>query len=177
MKSHAPLLLLLALVGMACKDQGSPGMDLGPVEPPVEQPIDFDHASFDLNGSKHVVDLSTQWNSYQANEIVIRGGGGLSNTLMMTFRPRFEGRADINLDMTGFWDLSMCTPRNKYLLTSDTSNYIRVTAFDSGSALLKGEFSLTFKYEKDTTQVASFRNGYFEAHIDTVYTFAYCIEG
>ena len=177
MKSHAPLLLLLALVGMACKDQGSRGMDLGPVEPPVVHPIDFDHASFDLNGNKHVVEVFTQWNSYRANEIVIRGGGGLSNTLMMTFRPRFEGRADINLDMTGFWDLGMCIPMNKYLLTSDTSNYIRVTAFDSGSALLKGEFSLTFKYEKDTTQVASFRNGYFEAHIDTVYTFAYCIEG
>ncbi len=54
---------------------------------------------------------------------------------------------------------------------------VRVTAFDSGSALLKGEFRLTFKYENDTTQVASFRNGYFEALIDTVDSFAYCIEG
>ena len=178
MKGCVFLLAVLATIGLACKDFGSPFHETSPVAPPVVPPIVSNYASFYLNGSKHVISIYSQRNSYVANEIVIRGSGvGLENTLMITFKPIQGNLAEINLQMTGYWDLGLCIPFKRYLLSRDSTNFIRVTSYDPGSALLKGEFNLTFIFEKDTTKIASFNNGTFEAKVDTMYAFKYCIEG
>ena len=173
MKGSAILFAVMATMGLACGDFGNPVHEESPVVPPVGA----NRASFYLNGSKHVISVFAERNGYNVNELVIRGSGsGLENTLMMTFKPVQGGASEINVEMTGYWDLGLCIPFNKYLLSNSPSNVIRVTSYDPGSGFLKGEFDLTFRFEKDTTKVASFANGTFEAVVDTA-AFKYCFEG
>jgi hypothetical protein len=131
--------------------------------------------SFLLNGVRHDIRVFSQSNGYVQGEVVLRGSGpGMENTLMLTFRPTAGGPAAINRDMTGYWDLGLCIPFNKYLLSPDPTNVIRVTACDS---TLTGTFSLFFRHESDPAKTAAFLNGTFVVKVDTTYPFRYCIEG
>jgi hypothetical protein len=131
--------------------------------------------SFSLNGVQRAIGVFAQSNGYVPGEVVIRGSGeGMENTLMLTFKPNVGRVQSINRSMTGYWDLGLCIPFNKYVLMSDTLNSIRVTSSDS---TLTGQFDLIFRYEKDTTRTAAFLHGTFTVKADTVYPFKYCIEG
>ncbi len=131
--------------------------------------------SFSLNGVQRAIGVFAQSNGYVPGEVVIRGSGeGMENTLMLTFKPNVGRVQSINRSMTGYWDLGLCIPFNKYVLMSDTLNSIRVTSSDS---TLTGQFDLIFRYEKDTTRTATFLHGTFTVKADTVYPFKYCIEG
>jgi hypothetical protein len=172
--NRAKVLLMGLLVVSACSSLTDPEY------PPNSQANELseNQASFSLNGEKHVISIYTQRNGYAADEIVIRGSGvGLVNTLMMTFKPTQGSLARIDSPMTGYWDLGLCIPFKKYLLSRDSTNFIRIMRYDPGSSLLTGVFNLTFKFEQDTTMIASFSNGTFRAKVDTVGTFKYCIEG
>lgn len=96
---------------------------------------------------------------------------------MLTFRPIEVGFVMINREMTGYWDLGLCIPFRKYLLANESSKYIRIDTYDKNSLIVKGEFKLTFRFETDTTRIASFSNGTFLAKVDSTYPFRYCIEG
>jgi hypothetical protein len=140
--------------------------------------LSVNQASFTFNETKYVISIFTNWSGYNADELVIRGyDNGLGNTLMMTFKPIPGDLATIDTDMTGFWELGVCIPINRYLLSGDANNYIRVTSYDPASKVITGEFSLTFRYEKNVSKVASFSDGAFKAKIDTTYAFTYCREG
>ncbi len=93
---------------------------------------------------------------------------------MLTFDPRVGAAAAINREMTGYWDLGLCIPFNKYVLFSDTLNSIRIISYDT---TMVGEFNLLFRYQSDSTRTAIFLNGTFSAKVDTLYSFKYCVEG
>jgi hypothetical protein len=131
--------------------------------------------SFLLNGVEFGASVDAQANGYVQGEVVIRANAsGMQNTLMLTFKPFRSGFATIDQAMTGYWDLGLCRPFNKYNLSHDSSNFIRVLSYDS---TLTGEFNLTFIYQSDSTKVAIFTNGTFSTKVDTLYPFQYCIEG
>jgi hypothetical protein len=177
MRGNVILLAVFVAVGPACNDFGNPSLERSLVEPPVNPPVGLGRASFLLNGNRHVISVLSQRNGYVPNEVVVRGSGeGLENTLMLTFKPIQGKPAEINFQMTGYWDLGLCIPFKRYLLSHSSTNVIRVSSYDLDSGLLKGEFDLTFIFENDATKIASFRNGTFEVNVDTV-GFQYCIEG
>lgn len=177
MRGDVIFLVVFVAVGLACNDFGNPSSETSPVEPPIGPPVGSGHASFCLNGGKHDISVFSQRNGYVPNEVVLRGSGeGLENTLMLTFKPIQGKPAEINLQMTGYWDLGLCIPFKRYLLSNASTDVIRVTSYDLGSGLLKGEFDLTFIFENDPTKIASFKNGTFEVNVGTV-GFKYCIEG
>jgi hypothetical protein len=177
MRGKVILLAVFVAVGLACNDFGNPSPETSPVEPPINPPVGSGSASFLLNENRHVISVLSQGNGYVPNEVVLRGSGeGLENTLMLTFKPIQGKPAEINLQMTGYWDLGLCIPFKRYLVSHASTNVIRVTSYDLDSGLLKGEFDLTFIFENDPTRIASFKNGTFEATVDTA-GFKYCIEG
>jgi len=144
-----------------------------PVLPPYS-PYDG-RMSFQLNGVQHSIFLFAQSNGYVAGEVVLRGSGpGMENTLMLTFKPRLKSPAVINREMTGYWDLGLCIPFDKYLLTTSPGNFIRILSSDT---TLVGEFNLVFQHESDAARQAVFLNGTFSTKVDTVHPFEYCIEG
>lgn len=117
-------------------------------------------------------------NGYVKGELVMLGyGEGFRNTLMLTFRLKQNGIAEINRTMTGYWDLGVCIPINKFILTDESSNYIKINSYDERTNIVQGEFNLRFRYEKDTTKTAEFSRGKFNAVIDTSWSFKYCTEG
>jgi len=131
--------------------------------------------SFDLNGTRRTIWVLAQSSGYVPGEVVIRGSGeGMENTLMLTFKPHIGTQATINREMTGYWDLGLCIPFNKYLLSSDTTNSIRILSYDS---TMVAEFNLVFRHESDSNRTAIFLNGTFSAEVDTLYPFKYCVEG
>ena len=131
--------------------------------------------SFQLNGVKHNISVFVQPNGYARDEVIIRGSGlGMENTLMLTFKPRLDSLATINRDMTGYWDLGLCIPFNKYLLSADSVNFIKISSNDS---TLVGEFNLIFRHQSDLTRTATFFHGTFMGKVDTLTPFKYCIEG
>jgi|GEM_PF-4871065 hypothetical protein len=176
MKGYLIFLAVFLTTAWACGDYGNPVHEQKTVEPPGIPALGQGQASFLLNGTRHDISIFAQRNGYNLNEVVLRGSGkGMENTLILTFRPN-EGNAEVNIEMTGYWDLGLCIPFNKYLLSSSPRNIIRVLSYDSGSGYLKAEFDLTFLHESDTTRVASFTDGTFEASVDYS-AFTYCIEG
>ena len=166
-------IILLILVGCA-KDEDVPVTETQtPLTPPIL--LYEGTMSFSLNGAQHAIGVFAQTNSYTPGEVVIRGSGvGMENTLMLTFKPSIGRVQSINQSMTGYWDLGLCIPFNKYVLRLDTLNSIVVTSNDT---TLTGQFNLVFRYEKDTTKTATFLRGIFSVKVDTVYPFKYCIEG
>jgi hypothetical protein len=164
---------LLLLVGCA-KDENVPVTE---TQTPLTPPIQFYEGtmSFSLNGTQHAIGVFAQTNGYVPGEVVLRGSGeGMENTLMLTFKPTIGRVQSINQSMTGYWDLGLCIPFNKYVLRSDTLNSIVVMSNDT---TLAGQFNLVFRYEKDTSKTAIFLHGAFAVKVDTVYPFKYCIEG
>jgi hypothetical protein len=160
MKGYLIFLAVFLTTAWACGDYGNPVHEQNTVEPPGIPALGQGQASFLLNGTRHDISIFAQRNGYNLNEVVLRGSGkGMENT-----------------DMTGYWDLGLCIPFNKYLLSSSPRNIIRVLSYDPGSGYLKAEFDLTFLHESDTTRVASFTDGTFEASVDYS-AFTYCIEG
>jgi hypothetical protein len=144
-------------------------------------PINFASNEISFKCNEQFFSLSkffAERNGYKENEVVFRcSGEGLFNTLMITFKPLSKGDAIINKDMTGYWDLGLCIPFNKYLLTDDKSNYIRIDSYDENTQIITGEFELTFASEKTQNVIIKFSNGKFKAKIDATYPFRYCIEG
>lgn len=131
--------------------------------------------SFYLNGTRRTIGVFAQSNGYIQGEVVIRGSGeGMENTLMLTFKPRVGTQATINRAMTGYWDLGLCIPFNRYLLSADTLNSIRISSCDSA---MVGEFNLVFRHESDSNRTAIFVNGTVATRVDTLYPFKYCVEG
>gem|GEM_PF-3322516 len=131
--------------------------------------------SFSLNGVQLAIGVFAQSNRYVQGEVVLRGGGeGMENTLMLTFKPNIGRVLSINRSMTGYWDLGLCIPFNKYVLRSDTLNSIHVTSNDT---TLTGQFDLIFRHESDSTRTAVFLHGTFSVKVDTVYPFKFCVEG
>lgn len=131
--------------------------------------------SFKLNNVQHNISVFAQSSGYAKGEVVIRGSGlGMENTLMLTFKPRLDSLARINREMTGYWDLGLCIPFNKYLLSADADNFIRISSNDS---TLVGDFTLIFRYQSDSTRTAIFTHGTFTTKVDTLSPFTYCIEG
>jgi hypothetical protein len=148
--------------------------------PPVnqqEEPLD-NQMSFYFNGTDYKISIIASFNGYADNEIVIRGGGeGLENTLMLTFKEEEIGFPEIDSTMTGYWSLVFCIPENKYLLTNETTNRIKIDSYDLVTNKISGEFHLRFRDEKDSKKIITFSSGYFTATVDTSYHFTYCIEG
>jgi len=106
MRGEVILLAVFVAVGLACNDFGNLAPETSPVEPPLGPTVGSGHASFSLNGSKHDISVFSQRNGYVPNEVVLRGSGErLENTLMLTFKPVQGKSAEINLQMTGYWDL------------------------------------------------------------------------
>jgi len=133
---------------------------------------------FDYNGVQDTISIFAQTNGYVENEVVFRGSGeGLENTIMLTFTLINSGKTKINDTMTGYWDLGLCIPFNKYLLTNETNNYIQINSYNANTKEIKGEFHLRFRFEYDSTKTVTFSNGNFKAKIDTKHPFQYCIEG
>lgn len=158
--------LIMSLALYACSKVVEPGNE-------IPNEIVPDQMTLLLNGVEHIVPIVIERNGYDSSQVVLRGAKGLGNTLMLTFDPTSGERAEINLEMTGFWDLGLCRPFDKYLLTQDSSNFIRVTSSDT---MLIGEFNLRFVHEGDSTDRVSFENGVFSARKDTCH-FEYCTEG
>ena len=144
-----------------------------PVTPPIT--LSEGAMAFELNGISHNIEIFAQSNGYVNGEVVLRGSGpGMENTLMLTFKPILGTRAAINREMTGYWDLGLCIPFNRYLLTSDPTNSITITSYES---LLAGSFTLIFQHESDPGKRVIFQDGRFTARVDTQYPFRYCNEG
>jgi hypothetical protein len=165
---------ILILIGCAKEEETIPVSETPtPLNPPIQQ---YDGTmSFTLDGVQHTIGVSAQSNGYVPGEIVILGYVPQSeNELMLTFNPGRGSSLTINASMTGYWDLALCTPRNKYVLRPDSLNHVAVTAYDSS---LTGRFAFIFQYEKDTTKIVKFLDGTFSVKVDTVYPFKYCIEG
>ena len=165
-------LCALVMVGCSKPTDASAPESPGPITPGWS----YDGTmAFSLNGVQRAIRVFAQSNGYVQGEVVIRGSGeGMENTLMLTFKPNADRIVNINRDMTGYWDMGLCIPFNKYVLMSDTLNFIR--SHSSGSALW-GEFDLIFRHEADSTRTAVFLHGVFAVVVDTVYPFKYCIEG
>ena len=153
------------------------GKENDTVSPEIEELQDNNKMIFLYNGAENNITVSAEKNSYKENEIVLRGSSNLDNTLMLTFSITQTGNAEINKDMTGYWDLGLCTPTDKSLLTNDESNFIKIISYDSSKNYIEGEFNLKFRQENDTTIFHNFSNGKFKAIIDTSYVFEYCEEG
>lgn len=134
--------------------------------------------SFNYNGVQDTISIFAQTNGYVENEIVFRGSGeGLENTIMLTYKLINSGKTKINDTMTGYWDLGLCIPFNKYLLRNETDNYIQINSYNASTNEIEGEFNLRFVYEDDSTKAVTFSQGHFKAKINTNYPFHYCIEG
>jgi hypothetical protein len=165
-------IIVLAFLFEACSKPGATQI------PKAQIPVSFSSAdtmSFLLNGVEFGASVDAQANGYVQGEVVIRANAsGLENTLMLTFKPFPSDFATIDQAMTGYWDLGLSRPINKYTLSRDSTNFIRILSYDS---TLTGEFNLTFVYQSDSTKVAIFTNGIFSAKVDTLYPFQYCIEG
>jgi hypothetical protein len=142
-----------------------------------------DQMIFNYNGILDTIKLYAGENGYIENEIVFQGwdlkniDNNYNNIIMLTFKLINSGKAEINDTMTGYWDLGLCTQRNKYLLTTETSNFIKVNSFNASTNIIQGEFDLSFRYEKDTAKIVRFSQGKFGVKIDTSWLFTYCIEG
>jgi hypothetical protein len=142
-----------------------------------EEPLD-NQMSFYFNGADYKISIMVSFNGYADNEIVIRGGDeGLENTLMLTFKKEEIGFPEIDSTMTGYWNLSLCTPMNKSLLTNETTNRIKIDSYYLITNEISGEFLLRFRDEKDPKKIITFSSCYFTATVDTSYHFTYCIEG
>ena len=150
-----------------------------PILEEKQEPLDFSgEMSFDFNGVQDTISIFAQPNGYVENEFVFRGSGeGLKNTIMLTFKLINSGKTKINDTMTGYWDLGLCIPFNKYLLTNETSNYIQINSYKVDKKEIEGEFNLRFRYEDDSTKAVIFSNGKFKAKISINYPFHYCREG
>ncbi len=169
--------MLIALL-IGCEKSSEPLPEPQPQLIPINPIANSNWMTFTYNGNDYKISLMTNKNGYTENEVVTRGSGvGLKNTLMLTFKLAQSGNTQINKDMTGYWDLGLCIPFNKYLLTNDAGNYIEIESYDVKTNIISGEFNLKFKFEKDTTKSAVFSNGRFNVKIDTSYSFHYCIEG
>ena len=165
---------VLILVGCAKEEESVPVSETPtPLTPPV---LIYDGTmSFMFEGIQYTIGATARSNGYVPGEVVILGYVPKSeNELMLTFRPSRGSAQDINQSMTGYWDLALCTPRNKYVLRPDSLNNVTVTSYDS---TLSGQFAFIFQYEKDTTKTVTFLHGTFTVKVDTVYPFKYCIEG
>lgn len=137
-----------------------------------------DQMVFHYNGILDTILIIAEKNGYNQNEVVIRGSGlMLENTIMLTFKLINQGKTAINDSMTGYWDLGLCIPFNKYLLTKEADNYIEIDSYDKNTNIIQGKINLTFRFEDDTTKVVTFSEGEFRAKIDTRYGFTYCFEG
>ena len=133
---------------------------------------------FIYNGVQDTISIFAQTNGYVENEIVFRGSGEhLENTIMLTFKLLNNGKTNINDTMTGYWDLGLCIPFNKYLLTNEMNNYIQINSYNANTKEIEGEFNLRFRHEDDSTKTAVFNQGSFKAKINTNHPFKYCIEG
>ena len=114
--------------------------------------------------------------SYVDGEVVLLGyADGLSRALQLTFGlGSTPGR--VNPEMTGFWDLGLCTPHDSYILEDDSDASVTVLSYDSDSRRLQGRFSLRVAREESPHDALSFVNGAFDVRI-RVERFEYCIEG
>ena len=176
MKGLLFLIMIFLILAGCAKDEGVPVSETPTPTPLTPPQVGYEGSmSFALNGVQHAIGVHAESNGYVPGEVVIRGSGeGMESTLMLTFRPNMGRVQSINYSMTGYWDLGLCIPFNKYVLRSDTLNSIVVTSNDT---TLTGQFNLIFRYEKDTTRAATFLHGTFDVKVDTVYKFKYCIEG
>ncbi len=116
-------------------------------------------------------------NGYQDGELVLRGAAmEWDRVLMLTFQLTPSGNATINQQMTGYWDLGLCTPRARYLLVEDYPNYVRIESYDMRTGEVSGIFAIKVKNEDAPYDTIEFTNGRFKTHIDQ-FEFEYCIEG
>jgi hypothetical protein len=164
---------LLLIIG--CNKSTEPVMQ----EEQQEESLEYNgQMSFNYNGIQDTISIFAQPNGYVENEIVFRGSGeDLENTIMLTFKVINNGKTNINDTMTGYWDLGLCIPINKYLLTNQTDNYIQINSYNAATKEIEGEFNLRFRYEDDSTKTVTFSKGNFKAKINTNFPFHYCIEG
>lgn len=147
-----------------------------PVAPQYD--LSVNEMSFVYDDSNQVVTVYTQPNGYAAGEVVLRASGRrLTNTLMLTFKPVVGQEAVINPEMTGYWDLGLCIPFDKYLLDPLYPNSLQVISSSSDGSELLGTFNLRFIAEDDASKTATFTDGRFRVKIDFEWPFSYCVEG
>lgn len=172
MKKRIFLIIPILILFIGCDKSAEPVIDEG------KQELN-DQMIFNYNGILDTITIYSGRNGYVENEIVIQGWDleNTDNIIMLTFKLINSGKAVVNDTMTGYWDLGLCIPRNKYLLTKDTSNYIQINSYNPSTNIIHGEFDLKFRYAEDTTNIVTFSQGIFGVKIDTSWSFTYCIEG
>lgn len=131
-------------------------------------------ATATLDGQTYEFRVYAQPSAYNPAEVVLRAySDGLSRTLMLTFQPE-TGAAPVNVEMTGYWDLGLCTPSAAYVVAQPDDVSIRVT--ERAGRQLRGTFALRAESTDAPGEVVSFTDGSFAVRLAEE-PFEYCIEG
>ncbi len=131
-------------------------------------------ATATLDGTTYEFRVYAQPSAYDPDEVVLRAyAAGLSRALMLTFEPGV-GPVAVNVEMTGYWDLGLCTPSAAYVVAGPDDVNVHVTRNESGQ--LRGTFALEAESEDETGEVVTVTDGSFDVRLDDE-PFEYCIEG
>ncbi len=168
------VVLLLPLLLMGCELWG-PDLD-DPVAALVKPPYNG-VLNVALGGQVYEVFVFAQPSGYDAGEVVLWGSAnGWDRTLQLTFAVQPVPTGTINTELTGYWDLGLCTPMRRYVPTSATPSRVDITTYDPETGLLEGRFTLHVRNEDDPGDTLTFTRGTFSVQLGST-PFTYCIEG
>lgn len=149
------------------------GCDAGSADPDWATPDGT--ASAIVDGRAYDFRVFAQPNSYNSDEVVLRAyADSLLRTLMLTFDPKQA--ANVNLDMTGFWELGLCLPTSRYVVDDPSDVSIRVEDYNRSSRRLRGTFAVRMTDENEPGNEVVFAEGSFDVRLRRE-PFEYCIEG
>ena len=166
MLKYLALILTVALAGCDLFT-GSAGSPDGLPEPDGT-------ATATIDGREYTFRVYAQPSAYDAADVVLRAySDELLRTVMLTFEPSGE-TANVNVEMTGYWDLGLCTPSDAYVVAEADDVDIQVREAESGR--LRGTFALRAEKEGAPGDTVSITDGSFDVRL-AAEPFEYCVEG
>lgn len=175
----------LLLAGSGCKILGPEPAEFSLACVPSDannQCIDPDFSEHDGTMSARMGDAELEFRTfarpsgYDSGQVVLHGyADGHSRVLQLTFELG-DRSGKINREMTGFWDLGLCTPHDAYILEDQGDASVSVLSYEPDSRRLRGTFWLRAVHEHSPDDAISFVNGVFDVRVRAE-AFEYCIEG